>query len=74
MAGHSITELAEAMKVNKSYACRMLRLTLLAPAIIADILDGRHSADLMLKRLMKPISVRWDEQVGELRSAPGIGR
>jgi hypothetical protein len=70
----SITELAEAMKVNESYACRLLRLTLLAPAIIADILDGRHGADLMLKCLMKPISVRWDEQVGELRSAPSNGR
>lgn len=64
----SITELAKVMKVNESYACRMLRLTLLAPAIIADILDGRHGADLMLKRLMKSISVRWDEQVDELRS------
>jgi len=64
----SITELAKVMKVNESYACRMLRLTLLAPAIIADILDGRHGADLMLKRLMKSISVRWDEQVYELRS------
>lgn len=70
----SITELAEAMKVNESYACRMLRLTLLSPAIIADILDGRHGADLMLKRLMKPISVRWDEQADELRSAPSNGQ
>ena len=64
----SITELAEAMKVNKSYACRMLRLTLLAPAIIADILDGRHGADLMLKRLMKPVPVRWDEQLSLYRT------
>lgn len=66
----SITELAQAQKVNQSYACRMLRLTLLAPAIIVDILDGRHGSHLMLKHLMKPLSVRWNEQVDELK----IGR
>lgn len=44
----SITELAHAEKVNQSYACRMLRLTLLAPVIVVDILDGRHTSDLTL--------------------------
>src|SRR4051794_26130794 len=37
----SITELARAEGVNESYACRLLRLTLLAPSIITDILNGR---------------------------------
>jgi hypothetical protein len=58
----SITEIAKAENVNQSYACRLLRLTLLAPVIIDDILNGR-AADYMLKRLSKPFSVRWDEQL-----------
>ncbi|MFY9692348.1 MAG: hypothetical protein WBF24_00300 [Xanthobacteraceae bacterium] len=63
----SITDLAEAEQVNQSYACRLLRLTLLAPAVVIDILDGRQTPDLMLKRLMKPLPLRWDEQLAELR-------
>jgi hypothetical protein len=65
----SITELAEAESVNQSYACRILRLTLLAPNIVTEILDGAHSADLMLKRIMKPLPVRWDEQIATLKTS-----
>lgn len=57
----SITELAKANHINESYACRMLRLTLLAPAIICDILDGR-SGSFMLKTLVCPVSPVWSEQ------------
>jgi hypothetical protein len=63
----SITELAKGEAVNQSYACRILRLTLLAPKIVTEILDGRYSPDLMLKRIMKPLPVRWDEQITALR-------
>ena len=37
----SITELAKAQRVNDSYACRLLRMTLLSPEIVTTILDGR---------------------------------
>src|SRR5207302_991245 len=63
----SITELAKAEKVNQSYACRMLRLTLLAPNVVTDILNGRHTTDLMLKQLMRPLPVRWNEQLEVLK-------
>jgi hypothetical protein len=63
----SITELAKAEGVNQSYACRMLRLSLLAPSIVTAILDGRHDSDVMLKQLMKPLPVRWDEQIAALK-------
>jgi hypothetical protein len=63
----SITELAKAEGVNQSYACRVLRLSLLAPSIVTAILDGRHDSDVMLKKLMKPLSVRWDEQTATLK-------
>lgn len=63
----SITELAKAERVNQSYACRLLRLTLLAPWIVVIILDGRHTDALMLRQIMKPLPVRWDEQLAALK-------
>jgi len=58
----SITELAKAEKINQSYACRILRLTLLAPSIVADILNGAQKSDLSLDRLTKPLPALWVEQ------------
>jgi hypothetical protein len=63
----SITELAKAEGVNQSYACRILRLSLLAPTVVTAILDGRHGLDVMLKDIMKPLPVCWDEQIAALR-------
>lgn len=65
----SITELARAQKINESYACRILRLTLLAPTIVTDILNGSCTSDLMLKRVIKRLPVRWDEQAVALGAA-----
>jgi hypothetical protein len=59
----TITELAKANNVNQSYACRLLRMTLLAPSVVTDILDGRGNSKLTLKDLTKPFSVRWDQQL-----------
>jgi hypothetical protein len=53
--------------VNESYACRILRLSLLAPSIVTAILDGRHDSDVMLKDLMKPLPDRWGEQIAALK-------
>jgi hypothetical protein len=58
----SITELAQAQNVNQSYACRLLRLTLLAPAVVVDILNGDYTSDFMLKQFMKPFPIEWDKQ------------
>jgi hypothetical protein len=66
----SITELAEAESVNQSYACRILRLTLLAPNIVTEILNGQYPSDLMLKRVMRPLPIRWDEQRAILKAVP----
>ena len=62
----SITELAKAEGVNESYACRLFRLTLLAPEIVTSVLDGAHKSDLMLKDLLKPLPARWSEQAKTL--------
>ena len=58
----TITDLAKANEVNQSYACRLLRLSLLAPSIVADILNGRQNSRLTLKDLTKPFPLRWDQQ------------
>jgi hypothetical protein len=59
----TITDLAKATNVNQSYACRLLRLSLLAPSIVVDILNGRQNSKLTLKDLTNPFPIRWDQQV-----------
>ena len=49
----SLTDLAAAGKINRSYVCRVLRLTLLAPEIVEEILDGRQPEEMTLPGLMK---------------------
>ena len=61
-AYRTIEELAAAEKINSSYVSRILRLTLLAPAIVEAILDGRHPTELTLAIIMKPLPVLWNEQ------------
>jgi ParB-like chromosome segregation protein Spo0J len=58
----SVTELAKAEKINLSYLCRILRLTLLAPEIVEALLNGRQSIGQCLSDLLQPISVIWAEQ------------
>jgi hypothetical protein len=57
----SLTELAKSEKINLSYLCRMLRLTLLAPDIVEALLNGKHS-ELELSDLLRPIPLMWGEQ------------
>jgi hypothetical protein len=62
----SITELATARRVNESYACRLLRLTLLAPEIVLAILDGRANEAVSMAELTKPFPVEWRMQFSAL--------
>jgi hypothetical protein len=61
--GHyaSITELAAAERTERGYAGQILRLTLLAPDLIAAILNGPHPYP-ELPRLMEPRPSEWVEQ------------
>jgi len=63
----SITELAEAEKINQSYLCRILRLNLLAPDIAEGALNGTLSPEFTLERAMKPLPVGWEDQRRILR-------
>ena len=58
----SVAELAAAEKINQSYLCRILRLTLLAPDIVEAILDGRQPPGMQLDVLLTPQSVAWSTQ------------
>lgn len=58
----SIAELAQAVKINRHYLARLLRLTLLAPDIIEATLDGREPDGMSLEQLRKPMSSVWDAQ------------
>jgi hypothetical protein len=65
----SSAELAKAEKVNDSYLSRILRLTLLSPAITEAILSGRQSPGMELSDLLKSVPVEWAEQAVSFGSA-----
>ncbi len=58
----SISELANTLGLDKSYIARTLRLSLLAPDIIEDILNGKEPSGLSLAKLRQGIPPLWEEQ------------
>ncbi len=63
-------ELAKAERVNKTYICRALRLTLLAPDMVEAILDGRQPKGMTLPGLMAGVEVEWGAQLQPLQLRP----
>jgi hypothetical protein len=63
----TIAEIATGEKINESYVGRVLRLTLLAPAIVEAILGGRHPSGVQLDRLLRRFPIGWEEQRLHLR-------
>lgn len=57
----TIAELAEREGIAPSYVTRVLRLTLLAPDIVEDILNGKGQG-LPLAQLLEPFSNDWKAQ------------
>ena len=57
----TIAELAEREGIAPSYSTRVLRLTLLAPDIVAAILDGK-APDVTLVRVLEPFPAEWERQ------------
>jgi hypothetical protein len=60
----TLADLADAERISRSYVCRVLRLTLLAPDILERILDGRPTAGLA--QFLKPFPVEWEQQRKDL--------
>jgi hypothetical protein len=48
--------------INASYLAHVLRLMLLAPEIVEEVLDGSQSTAVTLERLMKPFPRDWKLQ------------
>ena len=63
----SVTEIAEAEKISKSYVSRILRLALLAPDLVEAILGGWADQRVMLERLERPLPMGWEEQRAAIR-------
>ena len=64
----TIEELAAAEKINSSYVSRILRLTLLAPATVEQILAGHLHPRVTLFKIMQPFPLAWDQQLAGLKS------
>jgi hypothetical protein len=58
----TIAELAEREGIAPSYMTRVLRLTLLAPELIEEILYGTHVPAVTLAQVLEPFPVEWEEQ------------
>ena len=56
----SLTELAAAEKINASYVSRVLRLTLLPPAIVEAILAGTQPEGMTLPGFMEGVAMEWE--------------
>ena len=62
--GLTLREIAAEEGIGDSYVTRLLRLSWLAPDIIASILKGRHPPELTARRLsaFKNLPADWTEQ------------
>jgi hypothetical protein len=58
----SVSDIGDAENISKSYVSRILRLALLAPDIVDEILAGRADQALMLEQLERPLPANWEEQ------------
>jgi hypothetical protein len=58
----SVSDIARAAKLDRTYVGDVLRLTQLAPAIVEVIVAGKPSAQISLPCLLKPWPLKWDRQ------------
>ena len=60
-------------RINPSYVSRVLRLTLLAPATVEAILDGRAASSLTLAEAIGVFPVEWAEQQSDNEQRAVLG-
>src|SRR5947207_2032244 len=58
----TIKEIARAEKINPSYVSRVLRLTLLDPALVDSIVSGRQRHASSLDDFIRPFPIWWPKQ------------
>lgn len=64
----TISEMAEAERIERGYLGSLLRLTLLAPALVEQMIDGRARRAAALHELLQPFSAIWERQEASLMS------
>lgn len=62
----AIAELAEHEGIASSYMTRVLRLTLLAPHIVEEVLHGKQAPKMELRRVIECVTAKWAEQHANL--------
>lgn len=55
----TISEMAEAERIERGYLGSLLRLTLLAPDIVEAVLEGRQPNEVRLPHLLEPFTANW---------------
>jgi hypothetical protein len=72
----SVSEIARAEKLDRTYVGDVLRLTLLAPDIVEAILQGRQGEGGTLPSLLKAWTIEWTNQqrVTGTAASPTRGR
>lgn len=64
----SITEMAVAERIERGYLGTLLRLTLLAPALVEEIMETRTGYTPSLPELLQPFPEIWERQQELVRS------
>ena len=65
----SISEMAEAKRIERGYLGSLLRMTLLAPHIVEAMLKGQQLVGLGLPQLLAPYPMEWVVQRKALGNA-----
>jgi hypothetical protein len=63
----SVEDLARAEKIHPSYVYRLLRLTVLAPDIVASLLGGSQPKGLTLDKLCRIQEPDWAQQAARVK-------
>ncbi len=69
----SITEMAAAEQIERGYLGTLLRLTLLAPAVVEALLDGRHLASTEQTAVLGPLPAEWSQHMELIIGCRGAG-
>jgi hypothetical protein len=64
----TVRDLARAEKINESYLCRVLRLTLLSPSLTEAILNGKQPEGFNLPQLLRVLPIEWERQEAALQA------
>jgi hypothetical protein len=62
----TVSDIGDAENISKSYVSRILRLAMLAPEVVEEILAGTADQALVLERLERSFPAAWEAQRAEL--------